>query len=54
MVAGKCGLEWGIFVRTMIYFLVIAASVAWAALALFSPRFNHLDKENESYKRKTD
>ena len=38
----------------MIYAIIIAASVAWAALALFSPWFNHLNKENESYERKTD
>jgi hypothetical protein len=28
----------------MIYFLIISAGFAWAALALFSPWFNHLDK----------
>ena len=38
----------------MIYAIIIAASVAWAALALFSPRLNHLNKENEPIKRKTD
>jgi len=27
----------------MIYFLIISAGVAWAALALFSPWLNHLD-----------
>jgi hypothetical protein len=27
----------------MIYFLIISAGVAWVALALFSPWFNHLD-----------
>jgi hypothetical protein len=27
----------------MIYFLIISAGVAWAALALFSPWFKHLD-----------
>ena len=32
----------------MIYFLIISAGVAWAALALFSPLFNYLNKENET------
>ena len=27
----------------MIYAIIISASVVWAALALFSPWFNHLD-----------
>jgi len=33
----------------MIYFLIILASIVWALLALFSPWFNHLNKENERY-----
>jgi hypothetical protein len=27
----------------MIYAIIISASIVWAALALFSPWFNHLD-----------
>ena len=38
----------------MIYVIIITASVVWAALALFSPWFNHLNKENEPVKRTTD
>jgi len=37
----------------MIYAIIIIASVVWAALALFSPWFNHLNKENEPVKRTT-
>jgi hypothetical protein len=37
----------------MIYVIIILASVVWAALALFSPWFNHLNKENEPVKRTT-
>jgi hypothetical protein len=30
----------------MIYALIILASVVWAALALFSPWFKHLDERD--------
>jgi hypothetical protein len=33
----------------MIYFIIVIASVVWAALALFSPWFNHLNKDNDPY-----
>ena len=33
----------------MIYAIIISASVVWAALALFSPWFKHLDKDNERF-----
>ena len=33
----------------MIYFLIVIASVVWAALALFSPWFNHLNKDKDVY-----
>jgi len=33
----------------MIYAIIILASVVWAALALFSPWFNHLNKDNERF-----
>ncbi len=29
--------------------IIVIASVVWAALALFSPWFNHLNKDNERY-----
>jgi len=53
MVAGKCRLGGWLSVSAMIYILIILASVVWAALALFSPWFNHLNKENEPVKRTT-
>jgi hypothetical protein len=33
----------------MIYVIIVIASVVWAALALFSPLFKHLDKDNDPY-----
>jgi len=33
----------------MIYVLIVIASVVWAALALFSPWFDNLNKDNDPY-----
>jgi len=33
----------------MIYLIIISAGVAWAMLALFSSKFNHLDNLGDDY-----